>query len=151
MVCSATEDLVARVKDITGGKGAVAVIDSVGGELSQSLGAAVRDGGSVWLYGLMEGLTCTASGVDCLFRCVQESGCGYGCSLACLHERSSQKVLGRRQVVPDVTCPTTSPLRVVCCVVHTTGTCPTEAFGSTHGCLASLRLSARLSSRRRST
>jgi NADPH:quinone reductase-like Zn-dependent oxidoreductase len=72
-VCSGTEDIAARVKAITGGSGAAAVIDSVGGALSQSLGGAVRDGGSVWLYGLMEGLTFTGSGVDCLFRCVQES------------------------------------------------------------------------------
>ncbi len=68
MLCSQTEDIVARVKSITGGSGAAAVIDSVGGALSQSLGAAVRDGGSVWLYGLMEGVTFTGSGVDCLFR-----------------------------------------------------------------------------------
>jgi NADPH:quinone reductase-like Zn-dependent oxidoreductase len=68
VVCSGTEDLAARVKSITGGAGAAAVIDSVGGALSQSLGAAVKDGGSVWLYGLMEGLTFTGSGVDCLFR-----------------------------------------------------------------------------------
>lgn len=68
MVCSSTEDLAARVKAITGGAGAASVIDSVGGDLSQALGAAVRDGGSVWLYGLMEGLTFKGSGVDCLFR-----------------------------------------------------------------------------------
>jgi hypothetical protein len=74
VVCSTTEDLVARVKAITGGKGAAAVIDSVGGSLSQALGAAVRDGGSVWLYGLMEGLTITGSGVDCLFRWVVARG-----------------------------------------------------------------------------
>lgn len=68
VICSQTEDIAARVKAITGGAGAAAVIDSVGGALSQSLGAAVRDGGTVWLYGLMDGLTFTASGVDCLFR-----------------------------------------------------------------------------------
>jgi NADPH:quinone reductase-like Zn-dependent oxidoreductase len=56
------------VKAFTEDKGAAAVIDSVGGSLSQALGAAVRDGGSVWLYGLMDGLTITGSGVDCLFR-----------------------------------------------------------------------------------
>lgn len=68
MVCSSSDDLAARVKAITGGAGASAVIDSVGGSLSQALGGAVRDGGAVWLYGLMEGLTFTGSGVDCLFR-----------------------------------------------------------------------------------
>lgn len=74
VVCSSTEDVAARVKAITGGSGAAAVIDSVGGALSQSLSGAVRDGGSIWLYGLMEGLTFTGSGVDCLFRCVVQ-GC----------------------------------------------------------------------------
>lgn len=75
MVCSGTEDVAARVKQITGGAGAVSVIDSVGGALSQVLGGAVRNGGSVWLYGLMEGLTFTGSGVDCLFRCAE--GCAW--------------------------------------------------------------------------
>jgi NADPH:quinone reductase-like Zn-dependent oxidoreductase len=70
VVCSASEDVAARVRAITGGGGACSVIDSVGGALSQQLGAAVRDGGVVWLYGLMDGLTITGSGVDCLFRCV---------------------------------------------------------------------------------
>jgi NADPH:quinone reductase-like Zn-dependent oxidoreductase len=74
VVCSTTEDLVARVKAFTEDKGAAAVIDSVGGSLSQALGAAVRDGGSVWLYGLMDGLTITGSGVDCLFRDVAYRG-----------------------------------------------------------------------------
>lgn len=74
VVCSSSDDLAARVKAITGGAGASAVIDSVGGSLSQALGGAVRDGGAVWLYGLMEGLTFTGSGVDCLFRDVSYRG-----------------------------------------------------------------------------
>lgn len=68
VIVSASEDVAERVRTITGGAMAASVIDCVGGGLSQQLGAAVRDGGSVWLYGLMEGLTFTGSGVDCLFR-----------------------------------------------------------------------------------
>lgn len=57
-----------RVKELTGGSGAAAVLDCVGGQLSEQLGAAVRTGGTVWTYGLMDGLTFTGSGVDAIFR-----------------------------------------------------------------------------------
>eukprot|EP00878_Enallax_costatus_P001707 GHUV01001862.1.p1 GENE.GHUV01001862.1~~GHUV01001862.1.p1 ORF type:complete len:339 (+),score=112.89 GHUV01001862.1:212-1228(+) len=74
VVVSSKDDVVERVRVITGGAMAASVIDCVGGDLSKQLGAAVRDGGSVWLYGLMEGLTFIGSGVDCLFRDVAYRG-----------------------------------------------------------------------------
>lgn len=70
MVCSGTEKLAERVKAITGGTGAVSVLDCVGGDLSEELAAAVRTGGTVWLYGLMEGTSFKGNGAECLFRCV---------------------------------------------------------------------------------
>jgi NADPH:quinone reductase-like Zn-dependent oxidoreductase len=74
VIVTSKDDLVERVRTITGGAMAASVIDCVGGALSQQLGAATRDGGSVWLYGLMEGLTFTGSAVDSLFRDVAYRG-----------------------------------------------------------------------------
>jgi NADPH:quinone reductase-like Zn-dependent oxidoreductase len=74
VICSTREDLVVHVKQITGGAGAAAVIDSVGGEQMAQLAAAVRDDGNVWLYGLMDGLTFTGNGPEVLFRWGGEPG-----------------------------------------------------------------------------
>eukprot|EP00775_Hariotina_reticulata_P004253 gene4253-4504_t len=74
VICSTTEDLVARVKQITAEVGAAAVIDSVGGEQMAKLAAAVRDDGEVWLYGLMDGLNFTGNGPEVLFRHVSYKG-----------------------------------------------------------------------------
>jgi NADPH:quinone reductase-like Zn-dependent oxidoreductase len=56
------------VKAITGGAGAGSVLDCVGGDMAEQLAAAVRSGGTVWLYGLMEGLSFKGHGAECLFR-----------------------------------------------------------------------------------
>ncbi len=53
---------------LAGGAGAASAVDSVGGALMAELAAACKPGASVWLYGLMEGLTFVGSGVDLLFR-----------------------------------------------------------------------------------
>ena len=49
------EDLVARVKSITGGKGARVVFDPVGGDYINTLGAATANGGIIFLYGALSG------------------------------------------------------------------------------------------------
>ncbi len=49
------EDLVSRVKDITGGQGACLVFDAVGGDFINTLGQATADGGSIFLYGMLSG------------------------------------------------------------------------------------------------
>ena len=49
------EDLVARVKSITGGKGARVVFDPVGGDYMNTLGQATANGGIIFLYGLLAG------------------------------------------------------------------------------------------------
>ena len=74
MLVSTTDDVAARVRQITGGAGAHAAIDSVGGDLSNALGDAVRDGGVVYVYGAMGGLTATASIPAMLFRGVTYTG-----------------------------------------------------------------------------
>lgn len=49
------EDLPARVKDITAGKGARVVFDPVGGDYINTLGQATATGGSIFLYGMLAG------------------------------------------------------------------------------------------------
>ena len=49
------EDLVARVGEITGGKGARIVFDPVGGDYINTLAQATASGGSIFLYGMLSG------------------------------------------------------------------------------------------------
>ena len=55
VICSSEEDIVARVKEITGGRGAYAALDAVSGAMTESFVASVRDGGSVYVYGVLGG------------------------------------------------------------------------------------------------
>jgi NADPH:quinone reductase-like Zn-dependent oxidoreductase len=66
--CSSSGNLAESVMSVTGGKGAHAVVDSVGGDLGVELTNSVRKGGTVYLYGLMAGLEMKASGPALLFR-----------------------------------------------------------------------------------
>ena len=53
MIVTDVEDLVARVRAITGGEGARVVFDPVGGETMNALGAATATGGLIFLYGML--------------------------------------------------------------------------------------------------
>jgi NADPH2:quinone reductase len=55
VIVTDTEDLVARVQEITGGKGARVVFDPVGGDFINTLGQATANGGSIFLYGMLSG------------------------------------------------------------------------------------------------
>lgn len=72
VINSETEDIVQRVKEITGGKLAYAAIDAVGGSLMKTVAGSVRDGGKVFLYGVLSGWDVTLSSLD-LIRGVQVS------------------------------------------------------------------------------
>ncbi|KAH9571707.1 hypothetical protein CY35_02G107300 [Sphagnum magellanicum] len=61
------EDVVTRVKEITGGKLAYGALDAVSGELTKQVCASVRDGGQVFVYGFLAGWDATV-GVGDLFR-----------------------------------------------------------------------------------
>ena len=74
VICTETEDVVARVKEITGGKGAWGAVDAVAGPLTQRISGSVRDGGLVLIYGAMGGLEFTGSVGDVLFRSVTVRG-----------------------------------------------------------------------------
>lgn len=70
VVLTEDEDIPARVKEITGGAGAWAAVDAVTGELTGKVMGGLRDHGSVYIYGLMSGLTFTGPATEALFRCV---------------------------------------------------------------------------------
>lgn len=55
VIVTGSEDLVARVKEITGGRGADLIFDPVAGKSLSTLAEAVAWGGNVILYGALEG------------------------------------------------------------------------------------------------
>ena len=55
VIVTEEEDLVARVKDITAGKGARVIFDPVGGDTINTLGQATANGGIIFLYGMLSG------------------------------------------------------------------------------------------------
>ena len=57
VIVSSEEDVVARVKEITGGEGAWGAVDAVAGDGIKELAAGVRDGGVVLVYGALAGGT----------------------------------------------------------------------------------------------
>jgi trans-2-enoyl-CoA reductase len=73
VICSAEEDVAARVKEITGGKGAWGALDAVAGTMTQTLASCVRDGGQIFVYGVLGGFVSCISVMD-LFRNVQVAG-----------------------------------------------------------------------------
>ena len=74
VLCTETDDVVARVTEITGGKLAWGAVDAVGGPLVARMSGAVRNCGTMLLYGAMSGLEFTGSIVDSLFRDVRIHG-----------------------------------------------------------------------------
>ena len=55
VIVTEEEDLVARVKSITTGKGARIVFDPVGGDYINTLAQATANGGTIFLYGMLSG------------------------------------------------------------------------------------------------
>ncbi|CAM6018543.1 unnamed protein product [Sphagnum balticum] len=64
VINSSTEDMVSRVKELTGGKGAFAAIDAVGGILTKSVGNSLRNGGRLFVYGTLGGPDVVLSSAD---------------------------------------------------------------------------------------
>ncbi|KAH9559492.1 hypothetical protein CY35_06G062200 [Sphagnum magellanicum] len=67
VISTSDEDVATRVKEITGGKLAYGALDAVAGELTKQVAASVRDGGQVFIYGVLGGWELTV-GVGDLFR-----------------------------------------------------------------------------------
>lgn len=74
VICTEEEDVVARVKEITGGNGAWGACEAVAGELTEKVTGAVRAGGTVIIFGAMSGIAFNGSVVDVLFRNVTIRG-----------------------------------------------------------------------------
>lgn len=55
VIVTENEDLVARVEEITGGKGARVVFDPVGGDYINTLAQATASGGAIFWYGMLSG------------------------------------------------------------------------------------------------
>jgi NADPH2:quinone reductase len=55
VIATQEEDLPARVREITGGKGARVVFDPVGGDYVNTLAQAVATEGTIYLYGMLSG------------------------------------------------------------------------------------------------
>ncbi|KAL4447410.1 hypothetical protein ABPG75_004629 [Micractinium tetrahymenae] len=68
------EGLAERAKQITGGRGAYAAVECIGGEIFAQVCSAVRDNATVLIYGAMSGLTASYSIPDPLFRGVKIAG-----------------------------------------------------------------------------
>ncbi len=62
------EDLAAQVRELTGGKGATAAIDSVGGETGAQVLAALQSGGTSVLFGALDGRAVPVDPGPFLFR-----------------------------------------------------------------------------------
>ena len=75
VISSSDEDVVARVKEITGGKGAWGGLDAVSGASTGTIASSVRAGGQVFLYGVLGGFVANIGAGD-LFRGVSVTGWG---------------------------------------------------------------------------
>lgn len=54
VICTDKEDIVERVKAITGGEGAYAALDAVGGKQAAQVALSLRTGGELMLYGMLD-------------------------------------------------------------------------------------------------
>ncbi|MEV8629964.1 zinc-dependent alcohol dehydrogenase family protein [Streptomyces sp. NPDC051079] len=64
VIATEEEDLVARVREVTGGRGAEFVFDAVAGPGVLDLGRVVAPGGTLFVYGALSGLTTPFPGFD---------------------------------------------------------------------------------------
>ena len=74
IVSESGEGLQEKVMEITGGKGAYAAIEAVGGSLFAATASSVRNSGTCMIYGAMSGLEASFSIPDPLFRNVTIKG-----------------------------------------------------------------------------
>lgn len=74
VISSGEEDVVERVKEITGGKMAYGAIDPVGGDTTTLVASSVRVGGTVFIFGALGGHSFTAQTSDLVFRKVTLKG-----------------------------------------------------------------------------
>lgn len=74
VICTAEEDVVERVKEITAGAGAYGAVDPVAGDMTMTLQSSVRPGGTVLVYGSLGGVELKGSVIQTLFMDVTIAG-----------------------------------------------------------------------------
>eukprot|EP00877_Chromochloris_zofingiensis_P013456 jgi/Chrzof1/8364/Cz03g07200.t1 len=74
VINTASENLVERVHRITGGAGAWAAVDAVGGDLTLQLSLAVRDNGKIVVYGALAGGEFKGHIISVIFRGLRYEG-----------------------------------------------------------------------------
>ncbi|CAK9882962.1 unnamed protein product [Sphagnum jensenii] len=104
VISTDNDDIATRVKEITWGKLAYGALDAVAGTLTKQVTASVRDGGQVFIYGVLGGWDATL-GVGDLFRGVRVAAWALRNSIA---ERSEEyidkvsKLIEAKIIVPVV-------------------------------------------------
>ncbi|MEU6152934.1 zinc-dependent alcohol dehydrogenase family protein [Actinosynnema sp. NPDC047251] len=74
VINTAVEDLVARVREVTGGEGVHATLDAVGGELGTAAIQCLRDGGQAVVLGMFDGGTLALTPHTLVFRSITVRG-----------------------------------------------------------------------------
>ena len=74
VVLAADEDILARVNELTGGKGVWGALDAVGGSSPGMLARAVRVGGTVIVYGALSGTSITLDTMSLIGRSLTVKG-----------------------------------------------------------------------------
>ena len=92
-----SDDVPARVMEITGGKGVWGALDAVGGTSPNLCAQAVRQGGTVICYGALSGTTLTLETMSIIGRCTTLRG------FMLPHFLAGLSVDGRKQVIEQVT------------------------------------------------
>ncbi len=74
VVCTADEDLLGRVAELTQGKGVAGAIDAVGGQVGADALSALRPGGTLLVYGQLSREPTRADGKQLIFRTLSLRG-----------------------------------------------------------------------------
>ncbi|KAA6428756.1 hypothetical protein WJX79_005785 [Trebouxia sp. C0005] len=106
VIATDKENLIERVKEITGGNGAYAAIDAVGGETTKQVAMALQDGGTVYVYGALSGDPIQVDTLDTLYKYKKVEGWLLGTWLGGLKDFKAtiQEVCGYLEdevIVPD--------------------------------------------------
>ena len=68
VICTADEDVVTRVRELTGGQGAHGATDAVGGETGAQMASALRSGATMVVYGGLSGKPIPLKSREMIFR-----------------------------------------------------------------------------------
>lgn len=126
VIVSSKEDVVKRVKEITGGRGAYAALECVGGDITEKVVQSTREGGTVFIYGAMASFELKVAIPDLLFRDVTLKGFWLNPYLTQAGERRGKILQEVMQLLADGTITTSGgqhfPLEQAAEAIKETGT-----------------------------